>query len=465
MTLCFGVNAQDDKIKEVIEDFRMGIINLDDQQKWSDMFLHDSITWAMIKEGKTQQVQNATDPSFRFFSSDPISFFEFLKGKKEDLFEEKFYDVKIYSSGDFATVDFLYTFTSNGEVLNWGKEYWSLMKVKGDWKITSVTWTENMERIESCPFTHMESFHLNSYVCPPCPFGCDDEVYDRPGTCHVCQMELVKQQEAEYQDYVKSTFFIPNGDVQIYAAYYMPMHKKNIKGAILVSHGSAPTTHEDVGYYTKLATQLGMAVLTYDKRGCGKSTGTYESFEVARSQVWFEMLSSDLLACLNWLEGREELTGKKIGLFGGSQAGWIMPLAASKTDKMDFMIIGEGVSVSAGEEHYFSELSGDGNESQSNLSILESDRKLLDFEGELGFDPRGILKKLPVRTLWFFGSNDPVIPVDASLRTLNALNNPNFDVQILEYGDHNFMNTKTGNRHDLLEYIRPWLANKVFADQ
>lgn len=38
-----------------------------------------------------------------------------------------------------------------------------------------------------------------------------------------------------------------------------------------------------------------------------------------------------------------------------------------------------------------------------------------------GFDPRFILKNLDVNTLWIFGTSDPAIPVDASLRVLKEL--------------------------------------------
>lgn len=35
--------------------------------------------------------------------------------------------------------------------------------------------------------------HLVGYSCPPCPFECDTEVYDRPGECPVCGMNLAPQ--------------------------------------------------------------------------------------------------------------------------------------------------------------------------------------------------------------------------------------------------------------------------------
>jgi hypothetical protein len=31
-------------------------------------------------------------------------------------------------------------------------EYWPLILVNNNWKITSVTWTTNLQRYETCPF-------------------------------------------------------------------------------------------------------------------------------------------------------------------------------------------------------------------------------------------------------------------------------------------------------------------------
>lgn len=293
------------------------------------------------------------------------------------------------------------------------------------------------------------------YRCPPCASDCHKESYSRPGLCPVCNMELIFQKESQFEGYAMEEVQIPNDSIMLNAAYYSPINRDSINGVLIVVHGSAPSTYNDVSYYTGLGTQLGMAVLAFDKRGVGASGGTYESFSVARSKAWFNLLASDVLACVNWIKEKPELRKVKLGLLGGSQAGWIMPLAASKSKAIDFMIIGEGVAVSAGEEHYFSQLTGDGDE--SGITIAKAHKKLQHFDGEKGFDPRNILKQLETDALWFLGTNDPVIPVDATIEELHHLNKSNIKVVILPHGDHNFLNTQTNERYDLLSYIKPWL--------
>ncbi|UII80623.1 S9 family peptidase [Flagellimonas sp. CMM7] len=299
----------------------------------------------------------------------------------------------------------------------------------------------------------------DTFRCPPCASDCHRTDFEESGNCPICNMPLIKVNQTLFEGYDKKEVMISNDSILLNAAYYTPKNKNRIKGAMIVVHGSAPSRYEDMTYYTKIGTKLNMAVLAYDKRGVGKSEGNYQFFNVEESENWFNLLASDVLACLSWIKKQPELQKTKIGLIGGSQAGWIMPLAASKNKNIDFIIIGEGVAVSAGEEHYFSQLTGDGDESVNKLSIAEAHLKLQKFNGTKGFDPRNILKGLKAKTLWILGTHDPVIPVDATLHELQSMNNPNFHVQILENGDHNFNNTQTGKPYNLLEFIEPWLLN------
>lgn len=300
--------------------------------------------------------------------------------------------------------------------------------------------------------SHSQDFQ---YYCPPCPTDCHKERYENPGKCPTCDMELIKRTTASFDGYKKQSVKIRSGDIILNAAYYTQKEKSRSRASIVIAHGSAPTTYDDLAFYTTIATNLGMSVLAFDKRGCGESEGEYENFSVVGSKEWFNLLAQDVSACLNWLKSQPEIDPKKIGLLGGSQAGWIMPLAASQDSLVNFIIIGEGVSVSAGEEQFHSELTGDG--TGKGISISEADQKLKTFDGELGYNPRPILKNLTTKALWFFGTNDDVIPVNASVEVLNEMNNENFSIIMLSNGDHNFRNTETGEQYNLTEFIEPWL--------
>ncbi|WP_411031244.1 prolyl oligopeptidase family serine peptidase [Spongiimicrobium sp. 3-5] len=300
----------------------------------------------------------------------------------------------------------------------------------------------------------------HAYVCPPCASDCHKEEYKNPGKCPTCNMDLEQREELSVAGFTANKVKIKSGDIYLNAAYVTPKDIQKPNAVVVIVHGSAPSRYTDVGYYISLATKMGMSVLAIDKRGVGGSGGVYEFFTVERSAAWFQLLAEDVVACLKWLGKQPSVDPARIGLLGGSQAGWIMPLAASMDKSVKFIIVGEGVSVSAGEEDYFSALSGDGTE--EGISLEEADEKLKQFKGDRGFDPRGILKKLNAKTLWIFGTSDPVIPVNASLRELEKIDNDDYEVVILPHGDHNFYNTKTEVRYNLVDYIMPWLVKHGF---
>ena len=155
------VQAQDSdqytqQLHQVVEDFRTTIINQNDEEKFYNLFLHDSVTWAAIVTGKFKEVVLAQKPDFKFSSSDYKSFFKIL----ETGDEEKFYNVQIDVRNEFATISFDYTFNKKEVIQNWGTEYWSLILVNDSWKITSVTWSMNMEKVEQCPFVSDDYFVL-----------------------------------------------------------------------------------------------------------------------------------------------------------------------------------------------------------------------------------------------------------------------------------------------------------------
>jgi len=224
------------------------------------------------------------------------------------------------------------------------------------------------------------------YFSPPCGTQCHHLKFDEPGECPVCGMTLVtRSQPNPIPGYSKRIVKIYHNNLVLNTAYYLPRKRENKLAAAIIAHGSAPTSHEDVRFYTGLATRLGMAVAAFDKRGVGESGGKFEYFSVARSQGWFTLLASDIVAIATWLKQQPEINAAKIGLLGGSQAGWIMPLAASIDNSFAFIISGEGAAVSTGEEHYFSHLTGDG--SPGTLSIKDADKKMANFSGDLGSIP------------------------------------------------------------------------------
>ena len=115
---------------------------------------------------------------------------------------------------------------------------------------------------------------------------------------------------------------------------------KKLFAAVVIVHGSDPVKRE-MAFAKRLAKE-GIAVLTYDKRGVGESGGIYVGPSVGTNNIDttnLNLLSQDANAAVKIF--RTYLKDKKIpiGLVGFSQAGWIIPIAASKNPQIEFMVL------------------------------------------------------------------------------------------------------------------------------
>lgn len=111
--------------------------------------------------------------------------------------------------------------------------------------------------------------------------------------------------------------------------------------AMVLVHGSNALTRDVFGPWTRYFAGLGFAVLAYDKRGTGASTGDWKAAD-------FAALGGDVIAGVRALAARTDIRADRIGLWGASQAGWIMPLvAAAAPEEIAFLIVhaGSGTTV------------------------------------------------------------------------------------------------------------------------
>ncbi|HXQ73724.1 MAG TPA: alpha/beta hydrolase, partial [Pyrinomonadaceae bacterium] len=90
----------------------------------------------------------------------------------------------------------------------------------------------------------------------------------------------------------------------------------------------------------------GFVVLSYDKRGVGKSTGNW-------GEASFEDLADDAVAAARFLQARTDVAANQIGFWGQSQGGWIAPLAASRFPDAAFAIALSGGGLSPAEQELF----------------------------------------------------------------------------------------------------------------
>lgn len=186
--------------------------------------------------------------------------------------------------------------------------------------------------------------------------------------------------------------------------------------AVVLGHGSGRVTRDRLGFLASRLTALGFAVLRFDKRGVGESTGTFVFVGTADSPAVFADLAGDVAAGVRFLRTRPEIDPRRIGLAGVSQAGWILPLAARQVGDIAFMVLLSGPVCSVGMEMYYSDLA-----ERTTRPLAEVHALLPAFKGPGGFDPVPTLRAIDTPTLWLLGLDDRSIPIPTTIANLQIL--------------------------------------------
>lgn len=305
---------------------------------------------------------------------------------------------------------------------------------------------------------------------------------------------------AKYQDSVT----VSNGDITLAGTLSTPEDKKASTVMILIS-GSGPQNRDSelMGFkpfkiLSDSLTKEGFAVLRYDDRGVGASSGK----RVMESTS--EELATDVLAWVNYLKERNEFD--YIGLIGHSEGGVIAPKVAVASEAVDFIVLMAGYgfpgsTITAMQQKAILESSGFSDAyikkaQQLNELVLgnaenfseeelrdtataklkemiplmpeQQRNSIADEEQFIGFqvmqmmmqlkspwlkyyfsyDPIPTLKKVKCPVLMLFGSLDTQVPAEANQQimteALQAAGNDNYKAITLEKANHLFQKADTG---------------------
>jgi uncharacterized protein len=118
----------------------------------------------------------------------------------------------------------------------------------------------------------------------------------------------------------------------------LPAGKGKFPAVVLIS-GSGPQNRDEelLGHRPFLVladhlTRQGIAVLRFDDRGVGESTG---DFNAATSADF----ATDAASAIAYLKTRKEIHPKKTGLIGHSEGGMIAPMVAAKDKSISFLVL------------------------------------------------------------------------------------------------------------------------------
>jgi dienelactone hydrolase len=193
--------------------------------------------------------------------------------------------------------------------------------------------------------------------------------------------------------------------------------------AVVLVHGSGqePRMRE----FAALLTASGCTVLTYDKRGVGASEGVYAGPEVGTNNIDstnLQLLAQDARAAVNLL--KQKHPSLPLGLLGFSQAGWIIPLAATDNPLVQFMVLFSGPTISTLEQLRFQFYTAGRTDFWEHHSEADARDHLQNDPDRFPFaptDPKESLAALTIPGLWLFGGKDIQIPANLCIEQLQAL--------------------------------------------
>jgi dienelactone hydrolase len=194
----------------------------------------------------------------------------------------------------------------------------------------------------------------------------------------------------------RDTAFESDG-VKLAGRLLLPKGSRKVPVVVLV-HGAEHDSALDNYWLQRMFPAQGIGAFVYDKRGTGASGGAYTQD--------FAVLASDVIAATN--EARR-LAGRRlerIGYQGGSQGGWVVPLAANRTP-VDFAIVSFGLAVTIMEEdqqsvaldmHFHHHSAAD---TVKALQLARAGEHVIETGGKEGYEEFNSLRKKYKSEPWY----------------------------------------------------------------
>lgn len=125
--------------------------------------------------------------------------------------------------------------------------------------------------------------------------------------------------------------------IKLSGTFTKPNHKGQYPVVILISgsgrhdRNGSMMTHRPFLVLSDYLTRNNIAVLRYDDRGFGESTGDFSKATTAD-------FAQDVLSAVHYLKSRSDINPNQIGLIGHSEGGIIAPLAVNQTKDISFIV-------------------------------------------------------------------------------------------------------------------------------
>ncbi len=162
------------------------------------------------------------------------------------------------------------------------------------------------------------------------------------GNAQILRPQEPKQPFPYYTEEVK--FENTKNQVTLAGTLSMPKKEGNFPAVILISGSGAQNRDEEILQHKPFLvladylTKNGIAVLRFDDRGFGQSTG---DFKKATTMDF----ANDVQAGVDYLKTRKEINKNKIGLIGHSEGGLIAPIVAGNSKDVNFIVLLAGPGI------------------------------------------------------------------------------------------------------------------------
>jgi dienelactone hydrolase len=242
--------------------------------------------------------------------------------------------------------------------------------------------------------------------------------------------------------------------------------------ALAFAHGAGQAPRSFNSNLAIYANHLGLITLSCDKRGVGQSGGDFPGEFPSEPVV--DQYARDVEAQARFLTAQPEVDPAKVGIAGASQAGWIMPLAASREPAIRFMLGLVAPTLTQGETDLWANLNGQG---QSLPTRTDEDMEAeVRASGPSGVDPMPAIRGMRIPAFWLLGGKDRTVPSRLCVERLAPVAGEpgrDFTYRIFPGGSHGLLLTANGLIAEQLRSnrfvdgyfpaIREWLAARGFT--
>ena len=272
------------------------------------------------------------------------------------------------------------------------------------------------------------------------------------------------------------TYPNPDGGHTMAGTFTRPVSGGRLPAVILISgsgqqdRDGAALGHRPFLVLADHLTRSGVAVLRYDDRGVGGSTG---DFEAATSRD----LASDALAAVTYLKSRDDVDPGRIGLAGHSEGGLIAPMVAVESPDVSYIVLMAapgvpGERLAQVQTELISRAAGVSEEEIAEIVERVTPWRATDawFRYFLTYDPAETLEQVTVPVLAINGEKDLQVPHEENLREIEAAlqrgGNTRYEIRAFPDLNHLFQHAETGAPTEYQAIEETWSVEvmEVIAD-